>query len=258
MKQIDAEAFHACTALEQVQIPETVEQFGENVFYSVPWFRRNPETFLILGRGILMAYRGKLSHVKIPENVRRIESHVFNVANRPDTMTLTDNVESMDLPYIPGLTLILQRKGHSVKFKMDDKHYQAGRDETRVFEFWQNKHFVKRHQIFHEIKDPVYKFPIAILMHLTEPTDEFYEYYVNRNLTDLLQYMIEHNDLENLKEFTEKGYINEKNIDDLLDIAIESSQHGGSLEIQIFLMEYKSSTIGYQSIEDVIAQSFKL
>ena len=258
MKQIDTDAFRACTALEQVQIPETVEQFGENVFYSVPWFRRNPETFLVLGRGILMAYRGKMSHVKIPENVRRIEEHVFNVSNRPKIMTLTDNIESIELQYIPGLTLILQRKGHSVKFKMDDKHYQAGRDETRVFDFWQNKRTVTRHHIFHEMKDPVYKFPIAILMYLTEPDDEFYHYYVQRNWMDLLQYMIEHSDLENLTSFAEKGFVNAENIDTLINIAIESSQRGGSLEIQMYLMDYKSKQIGYESIEDVFAGAFNL
>ena len=258
MKQIDADAFRACTALEQVQIPETVEQFGENVFYSVPWFRRNPETFLILGRGILMAYRGKMTHVRIPENVRRIEGHVFNVSNRPKIMTLTDNIESMEIQYIPGLTLILQRKGHSIRFKMDDKHYQAGRDEERVFEFWQKKHIITRHQIFHEMKDPIYKFPIAILMYLTEPEDEFYNYYVRRNGMDLLQYMIQHSDIENLKEFTEKGFINAENIDELINIAIESSQHGGSLEVQLFLMDYKRNQIGYESIEYVIAGAFNL
>ncbi|MEE5992156.1 MAG: leucine-rich repeat domain-containing protein [Oscillospiraceae bacterium] len=258
IKAIETEAFYGCISLEKINIPETIESFGIDAFEKVPWFMKNQETFLILGRGILMAYHGTLSHVKIPENVRKIEDHVFNVLNRPKVITLSDNVESMNWQYIPGLTLILQRKGHSVKFKMDDKHYQAGRDEERVFEFWQKKHTPTRHRIFHEMRDPIYKFPIAILMYLTEPNDEFYEYYVHRNMMDLLQYMIEHNDLENLREFVEKGFVNSDNIDNLLDIAIESSQHGGSLEIQMFLMDYKSSHIGYQSIEDVIAEAFNL
>lgn len=84
LESIDYAAFYHCDSLTDIVIPASVKSIGEKAFAHTPWLQGfldgdNPEMgdFLIVGDGILLAYRGKTGIVKLPENVKSIAGEVF-------------------------------------------------------------------------------------------------------------------------------------------------------------------------------------
>ena len=84
LETIDYAAFYHCDNLTDIVIPSTVKSIGEKAFVHTPWLQGfldgdNPEMgdFLIVGDGVLLAYRGKTGIVKIPDNVKTIADEVF-------------------------------------------------------------------------------------------------------------------------------------------------------------------------------------
>ncbi len=79
--EIEYGAFMGCTELEQVAIPSSVSNIGTKAFEGSAWlsnWRSNGNgDFLIVGDGILIAYKGTGAHVEIPEGVKQIGPEVF-------------------------------------------------------------------------------------------------------------------------------------------------------------------------------------
>lgn len=77
---IGAGAFYHCDSLTDVAIPESVTVIEENAFAHTPWLKNwmaggsseDTEDFLIVGDGILLAYRGSESEPEIPPQVKSI------------------------------------------------------------------------------------------------------------------------------------------------------------------------------------------
>lgn len=81
---IDYAAFYHCDSLNEIYIPDTVTFIGEHAFEHTPWFEtwlNNPASgdFLIVGDGVLVAYKGSEESPNIPENVKYIADGAFNV-----------------------------------------------------------------------------------------------------------------------------------------------------------------------------------
>lgn len=258
LESIGDDAFRDCTALHSVRIPESVCRFGERCFLQTPWLETYPEEMLVQGNGVLLKYLGNARTLEIPASVKTIHEQAFARDTAPHTLVLSETAEHLEWEYIPGLELILRRKGYSVSLKMYDRYSAFGRDEKRVLQFWECKNAVRRHLLFFEIRDPVYKFPLAVLMYLSEPEDEFYAGYVERNAKDILKNLIVRNDLENLEKFMECGFITEKNVDELIEYAINHAQKTGNMEPQLALMDYKGKKIGYTDIADIFGTAFDL
>ena len=56
--------------------------------------------------------------------------------------------------------------------------------------------------------------------------------------------------LETIQQLAEYGgFFNKRNIDKLIEYAIDSVQKGGSLEIQLYLMDFKANQIGFVDAE---------
>lgn len=79
--EIEYGAFMGCTELEEVAIPSSVSNIGTKAFEGSAWlsnWRSNGNgDFLIVGDGILIAYKGTDAHVEIPEGVKQIGPEVF-------------------------------------------------------------------------------------------------------------------------------------------------------------------------------------
>ncbi|MCI8975041.1 MAG: leucine-rich repeat domain-containing protein [Lachnospiraceae bacterium] len=83
--EIEYGAFMACANLKEVTIPDTVSVIGTKAFEGTPWLKEwldgtadtEDGDFLIVGDGILMAYRGNSEHVEIPDGVKQIGSETF-------------------------------------------------------------------------------------------------------------------------------------------------------------------------------------
>ena len=74
-------AFYHCDQLVQVDIPDTVTQIAPYAFSETPWLNswknETGEDFLIVGDGILLAYRGSDSKISIPDGVKKIAAGCF-------------------------------------------------------------------------------------------------------------------------------------------------------------------------------------
>lgn len=82
--EIEYGAFLSCVDLADVKIPATVSHIGTKAFEGTAWLNnwRNGDStsdgdFLIVGDGILLAYKGNSAHVEIPDGVKQIGSEVF-------------------------------------------------------------------------------------------------------------------------------------------------------------------------------------
>lgn len=74
-------AFYHCDDLSAVSIPSTVTQIAPRAFekslWLENWLQGGGDDYLIVGDGILLAYRGKGETASLPENVKRIAPGVF-------------------------------------------------------------------------------------------------------------------------------------------------------------------------------------
>ena len=80
--EIEYGAFMSCANLADVTIPDTVSAIGTKAFEGTAWLNnwKNSDAdgdFLIVGDGILLAYRGNEEHVEIPDGVKQIGSEAF-------------------------------------------------------------------------------------------------------------------------------------------------------------------------------------
>ena len=86
VKEIEYGAFMNCASLEDITIPDTVERIGTKAFAGTQWMKNwmeltggsSKNDFLIVGDGILLAYRGtEITHISIPDGVKQIGSEAF-------------------------------------------------------------------------------------------------------------------------------------------------------------------------------------
>lgn len=82
---IEYGAFMSCTDLSDITISDKVTSIGTKAFEGTAWLNNwlngksdnGSGDFLVVGDGILIAYRGNASEVVIPDNVKQIGSEVF-------------------------------------------------------------------------------------------------------------------------------------------------------------------------------------
>lgn len=86
-ERIEYAAFYHCDSLEEVVIPDSVTYIGEKAFAFTPWMEsfydgsmklEKNSDFLIVGDGVLIAYRGNADEVEIPAEVKTIAPGAFS------------------------------------------------------------------------------------------------------------------------------------------------------------------------------------
>lgn len=258
LETVEASAFRDCSFLHTVHIPPTVTSFGDNCFSGTPWLRDHPEEMIVVGDGVLLEYRGHAKRLELPPDIKTVHEHAFPAGHAPETLIISETLEHPDWRFIPGLELVFRRRDCSVTLKLHSSYAAQGHDEFHIMQFWSLKTITRRYHAFWSIHDPVYKLPLGALMFLTEPQDGFFSDYVYKNAKDILKNLIDRNDVENLEKFLALGFVNAKNIDELISYAITSGRETGYLEPQLMLMNYKSKAVGYSELEDIISNTFKL
>ncbi len=116
LTKIQYASFYHCDKLEQIYIPETVVRIEAKAFAYTPWMKSfmdgsmqvaEGSDFLIVGDGILLAYRGNAKVVRIPEGVKHIAPEVFlnheeiEDVQFPQTLQSIDNTAFMGCKYTP-------------------------------------------------------------------------------------------------------------------------------------------------------------
>lgn len=85
VETIEYGAFLSCSSLEKVTLSDKVTDIGTKAFAGTPWINNwlnktddsNDSDFLIVGDGILLAYRGTAADVVIPNEVKQIGAEAF-------------------------------------------------------------------------------------------------------------------------------------------------------------------------------------
>ena len=93
-------AFYACEDLKEVTIAETVTTIETKAFADTPWLEQwlsddasgDGSDFLVVGDGILLAYRGKESKIVIPDHVKQIGSEAFKGHEELTEIVIPDSV----------------------------------------------------------------------------------------------------------------------------------------------------------------------
>lgn len=79
--EIGYAAFYHCDDLRYIEIPKTVTTIAAEAFAETKWMNNyltgGSDDFLIVGDGILLAYRGNDANVTIPAEVKKIGPYVF-------------------------------------------------------------------------------------------------------------------------------------------------------------------------------------
>lgn len=98
VKTIEYGAFYACDDLKEVNIADSVTEISTKAFADTPWLnnwladKNNEDKFLIVGDGILLAYRGNEKEIAIPETVKQIGSEVFEDHTELKKVTIPSSV----------------------------------------------------------------------------------------------------------------------------------------------------------------------
>lgn len=94
---IGSAAFYHCDNLVSVSIPNTVTEIGTDAFTYTKWLENwytGPDVndFLVVGDGILLAYKGNESMVTLPSNVKTVAPGVFRDHEEILQVTIPDQV----------------------------------------------------------------------------------------------------------------------------------------------------------------------
>ena len=98
VEEIGYAAFYHCDGLTNVVIPSSVKEIGVSAFDKTPWlsgWKANvgeAGEFLIVGDGILLAYRGNGGVVSIPNSVKVIGPEVFKGLSSVEGVSIPDSV----------------------------------------------------------------------------------------------------------------------------------------------------------------------
>lgn len=120
-------AFYHCDQLVQVDIPDTVTQIAPYAFSETPWLNswenETGEDFLIVGDGILLAYRGSDSKIYIPDGVKKIAAGCFAGHTGIVAVNIPESVEEIGEEAFYGCTNLYSVSGGTGLVKIADRAF---------------------------------------------------------------------------------------------------------------------------------------
>lgn len=101
VEEIGYAAFYHCDELTDVVIPNSVNTIGVSAFDKTPWLSNwkanagEAGEFLVVGDGILLAYRGRGGEVSIPDSVKKIGPEAFRGLSSVTAVRIPDSVQEI-------------------------------------------------------------------------------------------------------------------------------------------------------------------
>lgn len=121
-------AFYHCDYLSDISIPETVKEIMPYAFTNTKWLDTwlayGDTDFLIVGDGILLAYRGSKNNVVIPDDVKNIAPQAFFNHTEISAVDLGSNVISIGEEAFKGCTNLTVIRGGNNLTSIHDRAFE--------------------------------------------------------------------------------------------------------------------------------------
>ena len=135
VEEIGYAAFYHCDELTDVVIPSSVKEIEAAAFAQTPWLanwkQNGGSDYLIVGDGILLAYKGSDSVVAVPSEVKSIGAEAFKDFNGIQKVILPDSVQVIGEAAFDGCTNLTQIEGGNGVKEIRDRAF-AGCPITTV------------------------------------------------------------------------------------------------------------------------------
>ncbi len=134
VEEIGYAAFYHCDGLSDVVIPESVQNIEAAAFDRTPWLSEWKQDgsgdFLIVGDGILLAYKGNGGVVSVPDGVKRIGAEAFKDCGNIGKVVLPDSVEVIGEAAFAGCGSLTEVEGGNQVRKISDRAFAGCPVET--------------------------------------------------------------------------------------------------------------------------------
>lgn len=127
VSKIGYAAFYHCNNLTDVVIPATVTEIGASAFDNTPWLQKWEQSgngdFLVVGDGILLAYRGSNDVVSIPDTVKSIGAGALKNHTEIEKVILPDSVEIIGEGAFAGCNKLTGIEGGNLVRQIKDRAF---------------------------------------------------------------------------------------------------------------------------------------
>ena len=155
-----------------------------------------------------------LKHVTLPDSLTKIEWSAFKGCTALESIIL--------MPFAINIRAYFENDDfeyNEFKCMLDTKEYAT--------------------KFSHEIK---YDAVTQIFLNTAQSEAQAY---IKKNFSKIIRYWIDKNDYPKVKGLVQSGaFITKRNIGGIIDYAIQNTQKGGNMEIQVMLMNYKNENFG--------------
>ena len=230
---IGERAFCWCESLTSITIPNGVTSIGDYAFAACKNLTSItiPDSVTSIGNGAFSNCE-RLTSITIPDSVTSIGDWAFSYCYSLTSVTISDSVTDIvgnafwgcrRLKKLPAFGYIVD--GTRLSFE------KVAASEVKTM-LSQKDYSVKME---HSAK---YQFVAQVFLQDGQPEAEAY---IKKNISKILPYFIDIGSYWTVKSFLESGkFVNEHNIMEFVDYAIENTQKGGDMQIQVLIMNYRN------------------
>lgn len=121
-------AFENCENLSYVTIPDSVSEIDARAFDGTQWKNSwmqggDSSPFYIVGDGILLFYKGSMTSVTIPDQVKQIAAGVFRDHTEIESVTMPDGLKVIGEEAFMGCTSLTEINGGSYLTQIKDRAF---------------------------------------------------------------------------------------------------------------------------------------
>lgn len=249
-------AFADCKSLTSVVIPESIKSISYETFCSCSNLTSVifPSDLKSIGEGAF-CYCTNLTGVKIPYGVTNIGKRAFHMCRGLTSFDFPDSVEHIGeeavswCPFLTSVTIpdsvtdigwwVFEGCGRLKKLKIFGYTIDASDwnwDRDQVFHVLS---MLERKKYDLDICETI-KFQFVVQVYFKENQPEAEEY-IKENIKKIMTFYIDNNDYFTVKGLLESDrFVTENNIMNFIEYAVEHTQKGGDMQIQLILMNYKN------------------
>ena len=249
VKNIGNSAFCGCKLLESVIIPDSVTIIGDSAFYNCTNL-----TSVTIGNSVKnignRAFQecSRLISVIIPDSVKSIEEWAFYDCSSLISVTIRNSATSMGWRAFCACSSLTSVTVDGAEINLPSPNF---RDKTHIFFLLVGKNY--------QFTAPLNRTPdvtnnLIFQMYASGLDEKGASAYISENFSAMFPVLINMNNTEILRKILDsEKFITKKNIDDLIQYAIDQKKY----QLQLMLTEYKQQKNWYQNIDD-IDKKFKL